>query len=222
MKSKRGGILFIFIGISVAVHALFLFLPEVSDNRELIMAKEYIPVSLNTRVQPPPAEPEVEPIPESRPEPAPQAEPEPEPEPAPEPQTEPQPEIAAVSEPLTEPPQQEVADASAGQPASSQTEPPPPQSTANPFEDLMHRVNELKDSVYPLKAKKRKYQGTIVVELTLDQDGNLTDAVIVQNCRYPVLDEAAMHLIDLVFIDPYPHNMGRDVVLKMPITFRLL
>lgn len=92
----------------------------------------------------------------------------------------------------------------------------------NPFEGLIRRINSLKDSTYPLRAKKRGYQGTVVVELNLDREGRLIDVNIYQGCRHGILNDAALELIERVLSQPYRHYIGKEVQLRIPVTYKLL
>lgn len=211
---NNSGFLTIFILISVVFHLIFLFLKFPAAENSPAAEPELISVSLN-RLKPPeelPPEPPA-PIPEHKTEP--KAEQVVQSSPAEIAEAEPAfaPEQEAASNPNT--PTETTALAESAVQAEVQT-------AVNPFAELMQRVNEMKYSVYPLRAKKKGYQGTVVVELKLDSDGNLIDAVIVQECRYSILDKAAIELVELVLNQPYPHALGRNVTLKMPITFKLL
>lgn len=94
-------------------------------------------------------------------------------------------------------------------------------SSKNPFEDLMKQINAEKKSSYPLIAKRRGYQGRVIVVIELDASGELISCSIEKECKYSILNEAAIELVNKVLEKPYHHNIGKNVILKIPILYRL-
>lgn len=86
------------------------------------------------------------------------------------------------------------------------------------FDGLRERI--VQKRVYPPVAQKRGYEGTVVVLITLDAGGNLSDLVVSRSSGYSVLDKAAVALIKRVL--PYEHNTGKSISVEIPITYELV
>lgn len=91
--------------------------------------------------------------------------------------------------------------------------------------DLSHVFDALRERivqkrVYPPVARKRGYEGTVVVLITLDAGGDLSALVVAESSGYKVLDKAAVALIKRVL--PYEHNTGKSISVEIPITYELV
>jgi protein TonB len=91
--------------------------------------------------------------------------------------------------------------------------------------DLSHVFDGLREKivqkrVYPPVARKRGYEGTVVVLVTLDTVGNLSALVVSRSSGHKVLDKAAVELIKKVL--PYEHNTGKTVSVEIPISYELV
>lgn len=75
---------------------------------------------------------------------------------------------------------------------------------------------------YPRIARRRGYEGTVVLELLVSPEGKVHECRLYQSCGYSVLDEAAMKSVrDWVF-DPAMRGDKRvEMWVKVPITFQL-
>lgn len=176
-----------------------------------------------TETEPKP-EPKPEPEPESEPESKPATEPEPDPEPAPEsePQPETQAEPPLEPEPVSIPPPLEPRSGveTGMTPAVKPTPPPPAQTRANneamadsgkpagsvqqiteaPVLPLtaayvdpnyLHRPNP----VYPALSKRLREEGTVVLRVNLDTQGNVLDITIEKSSSFQRLDQAALEAV---------------------------
>ncbi|MDC7227927.1 MAG: TonB family protein [Spirochaetales bacterium] len=230
MKGSR--LLLPLIAVSILIHAaLFLFV-GLHDNESAAESDDIIQVSFKMIEKPAP-----EPEPEQAHQPANQLPPPPEPkqppvakplpEPPAEPLKQPRPEITEMSpgtetKPAPAEPAAEISQAPlSDDEQSEQISPSEPAAEVNPFAGLLQRINAMKDSTYPLTAKKKGYQGTVIVELRLDSEGNMTSIRVAEGCRYRMLNNAAADLLENVMSEPYSHNTGSDVVLKLPVTYKL-
>jgi protein TonB len=76
---------------------------------------------------------------------------------------------------------------------------------------------------YPPIAKRRRWEGTTVVQLRLAPDGKVTNIVVVEKSGYEILDEAAVNMIRKASPLPLPPEglRGRDHTVLVPIKFRL-
>ncbi len=96
-----------------------------------------------------------------------------------------------------------------------------PVTQANPVDGLMQRVEINKRGSYPLRARKRGQQGTVIVSLILDKDGNMLNVEIIRKSRHSALNTAALELVEKIMETPYPHGLDKTVNFEFPITFRL-
>jgi len=75
---------------------------------------------------------------------------------------------------------------------------------------------------YPRIARKRGYQGTVVLEVLVDRDGEVEDLKVYRSSGYKALDRAALSSVrHWIFT---PGRRGDDVVdmwVRVPIAFRL-
>lgn len=70
---------------------------------------------------------------------------------------------------------------------------------------------------YPGKAKERQLEGRVVVGFTLDTDGKLASAEIVESSRHPSLDRAAIRAVKGAAPFPRPPGSLFDGLLRMKI-----
>jgi periplasmic protein TonB len=168
----------------------------------------FVPEPLEMR--PVPAETLVEP--ESQPDPVTAALPEPEPEPAPETPEAPPPTVAA-------PPEQPAAallmarGLEAARAAPAETARPMLSrasrtlyldtlaARASPeaayLEAWIRKVERIGNLNYPDEARRRSLSGSLVLSVRLDAEGRVQDIAIAQSSGEPILDEAAMRIVEL-------------------------
>ncbi|CAB5154161.1 Ferric siderophore transport system, periplasmic binding protein TonB [Olavius algarvensis associated proteobacterium Delta 3] len=75
---------------------------------------------------------------------------------------------------------------------------------------------------YPRLARKRGYEGTVILEVLVDRDGDVEDLKVHQSSGYKVLDKAALASVKRWIFTP--GRRGDDVVdmwVRVPIAFRL-
>ena len=75
---------------------------------------------------------------------------------------------------------------------------------------------------YPLIARKRGYQGTVVLEVLVDREGKVKDLTLSASSGYSVLDQAALTSVKAWLFDP--GTRGGDKVemwVKVPVRFQL-
>lgn len=124
----------------------------------------------------------------------------------------------------------------ASQPAASKREEKPAPPTPPPAEkpqinwnamigDFMSGIDT--QAVYPLAARRRRQQGTVVVRLTLSTEGQVSEIRLDRSSRFAMLDKAALKLInrrsDLLekMIADSGTRPGKQIQLSLPIQFRL-
>jgi protein TonB len=86
------------------------------------------------------------------------------------------------------------------------------------IEALRERI--VRRRVYPPVARKKGYEGTVTLMITLDARGNLSELVVSRSSGHKVLDRAAVALIKKVL--PFTHNSGESVSVEIPITYELV
>ena len=194
-------------------------------------------------------EPKIEPRPEPPPvarveprsEPLPTPTVEPRPEPRIEPRAEVRPEIKPVPSETPQPVVQPriepsvVAPAARPAPAPVAVQPTPavaPQPKAidenrertlrDQYQQIISaRIKQFEE--YPAVAKRRRWEGTTVVQLRLSPEGKVTDISVVGKCGHEILDEAAVNMIRKALPLPAPPEglRGRDQTVLVPIKFKL-
>lgn len=111
-------------------------------------------------------------------------------------------------------------------------------STVRDFESLAARPNSgvekayAKEAVplylknpppeYPSVARRRGYEGTVVLEVLVDREGKVLDLDLFQSSGHNVLDQAAMEAVRGWLFEPARHGEEKvDMWVKVPLTFRL-
>jgi TonB family protein len=74
-----------------------------------------------------------------------------------------------------------------------------------------------RDPVYPDAARSARVQGTVILEVTVDRQGNVTDARVVESI--PLLDQAAVEAVREWKYEPLETDAPR--VFRVPVTFQL-
>lgn len=75
---------------------------------------------------------------------------------------------------------------------------------------------------YPLIARKRRYEGMVMLEVYVDKEGNVADVRLHKSCGHRVLDKAALKSVRGWKFEPA--KRGRETVsmwVRVPIRFRL-
>lgn len=83
---------------------------------------------------------------------------------------------------------------------------------------LINRIEAAKQ--YPYIARKKGIEGTVVLKIKLNRDGNLLTVLIKRSSGFGILDESALSLIKKVC--PFRHNAGRDIAIELPIRYSLV
>jgi len=186
-----------------------------------------VPESAEISVPAPDPEPEPEPQPEPEPEPQPEPEPEPVAVPAPKPELPPRPapvvekSVKPAAEPsdwdrkpLTEP---EVTSLAVPGPVSVVPEPGPAEVI-----EAKPRYRENDPPEYPRIARRRGYSGTVVLKVSVSEDGYAEDVRVFSSSGYRVLDESAVAAVSEWLFEPGTIN-GSPVSMsvKVPVRFTL-
>ena len=75
---------------------------------------------------------------------------------------------------------------------------------------------------YPRIARRRGYEGTVVLEVLVNPEGKVADCRIIRSCGYSVLDKAAMKAIRHWLFEPGMRgDRNVEMWVKVPIKFQL-
>jgi protein TonB len=233
VKERSKGWLLVGATVSLALHLAVFRLVRL-DTVEQVRVEDRIHVELEYVLLPEESGQEAKTAPESVVEPAVEQPPEP-PETEPEPVVEPE-EVQETGEmvepePLVElrEPAEDSRESDIGRSAEEASDVPSAGPAAQDerarVPDLSRAVNGfieslMKKKVYPYVARRRGIQGTVVVLVTLDIDGELLEARVLHPSGYTVLDKAALSLV--LQAVPYAHNTGIVLTMEVPIRYVLL
>lgn len=124
-------------------------------------------------------------------------------------------------ESVPEPPQEQKTPAAENQEAKPQSPPPSNELNADPliqgvdhYADLQLAINP----IYPRLSRRRGEEGTVVITLTVLQNGRIKDEQIKQSSGYPLLDQAALTAIRTCRFKPANRN-GKPLTSSIEQTF---
>ena len=114
-------------------------------------------------------------------------------------------------------------------PAPSETTVPPPfgrpDTHAALLDDYEARLSAWLEShmIYPLSAQRRRMEGRVVLWVRIDRQGAVLGFGVGKNSPYPVLDEAALAMVNRA--RPFPplpeHFSEREFTFEVPVHFSL-
>lgn len=83
---------------------------------------------------------------------------------------------------------------------------------ANYMREWVNKVERVGDLNYPDEARRSGISGTLRVQVTLNADGTVRDAIITRPSGHRVLDEAALRIVRLAApYAPFPKEIRQDV-----------
>ena len=84
-----------------------------------------------------------------------------------------------------------------------------------------HYLNNPKP-VYPMRARKKRQQGTVVLKITVSIKGKPTEISIVSSSGHKQLDDAAKQSVkNWTFISARKNNLPVEGTVQLPISFKL-
>lgn len=76
--------------------------------------------------------------------------------------------------------------------------------------------------IYPMPAKKRGHEGTVILEVLVTKEGKAGKVSVFQSSRYSLLDEAAVSSVEKWRFEPGKRGDEKvDMPVKIPIRFKL-
>jgi periplasmic protein TonB len=86
--------------------------------------------------------------------------------------------------------------------------------------DLRTQLERLK--FYPQRARLNKWEGKVVIQMKIHDDGHLSDAAVEESSGFPILDQTALAIIHQASPLELDHPLlAKTVILSVPLTFRL-
>jgi len=84
----------------------------------------------------------------------------------------------------------------------------------------LYKLNPRPD--YPRLARKRGYQGTVVLDVLVDKNGRVSDLKLATSSNYSILDKKAMASVKKWLFEPGSRGNNKvDMWVKVPIRFEL-
>jgi TonB family protein len=84
----------------------------------------------------------------------------------------------------------------------------------------LYRINPAPD--YPQSARRRGYQGNVILEVLIDRNGNVGDLRVFQSSGYAILDRAAMDSVkEWAFVPAVRGSETVEMWVRVPIRFEL-
>lgn len=115
-------------------------------------------------------------------------------------------------------------------PQPAPVEPPPPQEPSqadidnalSAYGNILGRAIA-KHKSYPKIAQRRGWEGTTLLDLKLDSDGNVLSAIVRESSGYDALDNQALKMVEKAAPFPAPPKalQGRSFNITVPVSFKL-
>jgi protein TonB len=97
-----------------------------------------------------------------------------------------------------------------------------PEPPAAPLRQALPLYLKNPSPEYPHAARRRGYEGTVMMEVFVDREGKVRDLRLVQSSGHAMLDRAAMRAVKGWRFEPAKQGEEKvDMWVKVPLTFRL-
>ncbi len=91
--------------------------------------------------------------------------------------------------------------------------------------ELNHQIAQHAKNSYPKRAKRRRWEGEVLIQFTLFPNGAIKHLSIIQSSGRSMLDEAAIHILKTDMnsqFKPFPDDIVRNKwVIKVPVSYHL-
>lgn len=95
-------------------------------------------------------------------------------------------------------------------------------SAAYELREAIPAYNDNPPPVYPKIARRKGYQGTVILEVLVNQNGKVEDLRVYQSSGYPSLDDAAStSVFQWTFLPGMKDNQPVEMWVKLPVRFQL-
>ncbi|RPH49606.1 MAG: energy transducer TonB [Desulfobacteraceae bacterium] len=96
------------------------------------------------------------------------------------------------------------------------------QTVSQVVKEAVPLYKENPDPVYPPRAKKRGYEGTVILEALVTKEGNAGKVGVFKSSSYSLLDEAAVSSVRKWRFEPGKRGDKKvDMTVKIPVRFQL-
>lgn len=86
------------------------------------------------------------------------------------------------------------------------------QNYSNYLEKWRRKVETIGNQNYPALARQLKLQGSLILQLTLYNDGSIQQVQIIHSSGHKMLDDAALYIIQLAApYEPFPKEMRKEI-----------
>ena len=114
-------------------------------------------------------------------------------------------------------------------PPPTPVEPPPPEISQADIDNALNSYGNLlgrtiaKYKSYPKIAERRGWEGTALLDLKIDSNGNVLSAVVRESSGYDALDKRALEMVEKASPFPAPPKVlqGRTFNISVPVAFKL-
>lgn len=108
--------------------------------------------------------------------------------------------------------------------------PPPPMPSQADIDNALSAYGNIlgraiaKHKSYPKIAQRRGWEGTTLLDLKLDSDGNVLSAIVRESSGYDALDNQALKMVEKAAPFPAPPKalQGRSFNITVPVSFKLV
>lgn len=91
-----------------------------------------------------------------------------------------------------------------------------------PIREAKPRYRDNPPPPYPILARKRGYQGTVILDVFIDKDGRVADMKLFSSSGYAILDRAARNTVENWLFEPgLQGNEKIEMWVKVPVRFQL-
>lgn len=91
--------------------------------------------------------------------------------------------------------------------------------------ELRQEIMSHASDTYPRRAKRRQWQGQVLIQFLILPNGNISQLKIIRGSKYAILDQAAMKIFTLKMqnrFKAFPKDIERQRwVIKVPVNYRL-
>jgi len=108
------------------------------------------------------------------------------------------------------------------QPVRTSPSPPAVASTPPVIQEAIPDYRSSPPPEYPMVARRRGYEGTVVLKVLVNKEGRVADIQLSRSCGYPVLDRSALAAVKAWIFEPAKKDGAAvEMWVSVPIRFQL-